>query len=471
MNRRRQAFKYVLLDILSALIAWTLFYLFKKAQIDYDPIADAGQLFHSRYYLYGLIIFPAFWIFLYTMVGNYRRPYRRSRLYELGHTIFVVTLGIIIIVFALLVYPPTDNSQIDYRFFLSFWIIQFTFTYLFRFLFTYSTLRKIRNRKIGFPTIIVGGKQNGLEIYNELEGSIKSPGNKFVGFVSAREDNNYPLGEFIPHLGSYKELKQIIEQYQVEEVIVAIERDEANTVDRIIKEIADTTVHIKVIPGIQDILLGAVKTNSIWSPFIEIVREPLPEWQRLLKRLMDVVVSLFAIILLAPVYILTAIGVRRSSPGPIIYSQVRIGKGRKPFKMYKFRSMYVDSEKDGKPQLSSKDDPRITKFGKFMRKTRLDEIPQFFCVLKGDMSLVGPRPERKYYIDEIEKQAPEYRLLLTVKPGITSWGQVKFGYAENVDQMIQRLKYDLLYLENMSIATDIKILIYTVLIVLQGRGK
>ncbi|MDR0364561.1 MAG: sugar transferase [Bacteroidales bacterium] len=471
MNRRRQAFKYLLLDILSAMIAWTLFYLFKKSNIDHLPITSIDALFNRGYYIYGLVLFPAFWVFLYTMVGNYRRPYRRSRLYELGHTIFVVTLGIVIIVFALLIYPPADKLIIDYRFFLSFWIIQFTFTYLFRFLFTYSTLRKIRNRKIGFPTIIVGGKKNALEIYNELEGSIKSPGNKFVGFVNALEDKDYPLEQHLKNLGSYKDLQQIIEQYNVEEVIVAIERDEAYTVDRIIKEIADTTVHIKVIPDIQDILLGAVKTNSIWSPFIEIVREPLPEWQRLLKRLMDVVVSLTAIILLIPVYILTAIGVKRSSPGPIIYSQVRIGKNRKPFQMYKFRSMFVDSEKDGKPQLSSKDDPRITKFGRFMRKTRLDEIPQFFCVLKGDMSLVGPRPERKYYIDEIMKQAPEYRLLLTVKPGITSWGQVKFGYAENVNQMIQRLKYDLLYLENMSIATDIKILIYTILIVLQGRGK
>jgi len=196
----------------------------------------------------------------------------------------------------------------------------------------------------------------------------------------------------------------------------------------------------------------------------------MPAWQQSLKRIMDVVISLVAMIVLIPLYLFTAIGVKLSSKGPVLYSQERIGKHGRSFKMHKFRSMYVDAESNG-PQLSSENDPRITPFGRFIRKVRLDEIPQFYTVLKGDMSLVGPRPERQYYIDQIVKRAPHYRLLLKVKPGITSWGQVKFGYASNVDEMVERLKYDILYIENMSIAMDIKILIYTMLIVLQGRGK
>jgi lipopolysaccharide/colanic/teichoic acid biosynthesis glycosyltransferase len=154
----------------------------------------------------------------------------------------------------------------------------------------------------------------------------------------------------------------------------------------------------------------------------------------------------------------------------VFFRQERIGKHGRPFKIVKFRSMYLDAERDG-PQLSSTSDPRITPIGRWMRKTRMDELPQFWNVLKGDMSLVGPRPERQHFIDAITEVAPHYTHLHKVRPGITSWGQVKFGYAENVEQMVRRLKYDILYIENMSLAVDLKILAYTVLIILKGDGK
>ena len=196
----------------------------------------------------------------------------------------------------------------------------------------------------------------------------------------------------------------------------------------------------------------------------------MPEWQYSLKRIFDIIISLVAMIILSPVYLVTAIIVKATSPGPVFYAQERIGYLGRPFKMHKFRSMYVDAEQAG-PALSKDNDPRITPFGRFMRKVRLDEIPQFYNVLRGTMSLVGPRPERQFYIDQIVKRAPEYLLLQRIKPGITSWGQVRYGYASNVDEMVERLRYDLLYLDNMSLTTDLKILLYTVIIIIQGRGK
>ena len=471
MNRRLQVTKYVFFDWLAALIAWSLFYIYRKYSEDTTVFSHLETILDDRKLWLGIIIVPVFWLALYTLIGSYRRIYRKARLKELGQTFFITLIGVTVIFFVLILDDIILTYRSYYQSFVSLFVYQFFFTYSFRLLITTVTVRRIHSGKIGFNTVIVGSNGNAVKVYNDITSQEISSGNKFVGFVNVHDFRFFKVEQYIPHLGAYKDLNSVIVDYKIAEVIIAIERSEIDTVERIITELETTNVLIKVIPLMQDIIFGTVKVSGIFhTPLIEISPDLMPAWQQSIKRLIDIFVSIFAMLILLPVYILTAIGVKLSSPGPILFSQERVGRRGKPFRMHKFRSMFNDAESKG-PQLSSDEDPRITKFGKFLRKVRLDEIPQFYTVLKGEMSLVGPRPERQFYIDKIVKKAPPYRLLMKIKPGITSWGQVKFGYASDVDEMVERLRYDILYLENMSIAMDFKILIYTVLIVLQGRGK
>ncbi|HEX3024451.1 MAG TPA: sugar transferase [Chitinophagaceae bacterium] len=192
--------------------------------------------------------------------------------------------------------------------------------------------------------------------------------------------------------------------------------------------------------------------------------------ESILKRLFDLIISVAALILLSPVLLIIAVITKLTSKGSVLYKQERIGHNEKPFTIFKFRSMYADAEKNG-PALSSDHDERITAWGKFMRTWRLDELPQLWNIAIGDMSLVGPRPERKFYIDQLVQQSPQYSNLLKVKPGLTSWGMVKFGYASSVEEMVQRMEYDLMYIKEASLLLDIRIILHTFSLVISGKGK
>jgi len=196
----------------------------------------------------------------------------------------------------------------------------------------------------------------------------------------------------------------------------------------------------------------------------------MQDWQKIIKRILDILMALAGLLCLSPLLLFCAIKVKLSSRGPVLYLQERIGFKGKAFTIYKFRSMYHHAEKDG-PALSSDHDPRITPWGRTMRKWRLDELPQLWNILKGQMSMVGPRPERRFYIDQILKQSPDFNRLLEVKPGLTSWGMVEFGYAENTGEMLTRMKYDLMYVDNLSLSLDFRILFLTLQIILLGKGK
>jgi exopolysaccharide biosynthesis polyprenyl glycosylphosphotransferase len=475
MNKKIQVFKYFLFDAFSAIAAWSLFYAFRKLYIETEKFGKPIPLVYTNQFFWGLFIIPLFWILIYHLTGSYsyKNIYRKSRLKETVQTFVLSVIGVLIIFFAILLDDEVVSYRNYYQSILVLFVLQFGLTATFRFILSSITNIRIHRRIMGFNTLLVGSNANALQLYTDMQKQKKSSGNKFMGFIHVDNQNGYSpeLSKNLTYQGELSDLRSVIKKQDIEEVIIAIESFEHDHLGKIVNELDYQGIIIKIIPDMYDILSGSVKMTSIFgAPLIEISREIMPAWEQSAKRIFDILLSLFVLIGFSWVYLIVAIAVKLTSKGPVFYSHERIGWHGKPFMIHKFRSMYTDAEKNG-PSLSSKSDPRITSLGRFLRKVRLDEIPQFFNVLVGEMSIVGPRPERQFFIDQIVEKAPHYKHLHKVRPGITSWGQVKYGYAENVNQMIERLKYDIIYIENMSLSVDLKILIYTALIVLQGRGK
>lgn len=464
MNKATATFGFIFMDYLTGGIAWSLFFMYRKTTIE-----NMEFVINDTFWL-GVFLIPVFWVLLYGIIGTYIDVFRLHRLKIISQTLAASFIGVIALFFAFLLDDQIQTYQTYYQSIASLFVFHSVVTLIPRFIFISYFVKAVQGGKIGFKTLLVGGSEKAIAIYDEIQSLPKSMGHQFVGFVNLNGIDTQ-LKDQLTYLGHADGIKEILEKEQIEEVIIALDTSEHEKLRHIVSVISPHDVSIKLIPDMYDILSGSVKMNNIFGTIlIEINRDPMPIWQRHVKRIMDVVISVVAMLVLVPLYLFLAIWVKFSSKGPIFFTQERVGRQGKPFQIIKFRTMFTDAEKNG-PQLSSEEDPRITPAGRVMRKYRLDEFPQFFNVLKGDMSLVGPRPERQFYIDQISEREPQYLELTRVRPGITSWGQVKYGYAENVDQMIQRMKYDLLYMRNMSLALDIKIMFYTVLIIFMAKGK
>jgi len=465
MNKYKQTAKYLIADFVTATVVWLLLNILRFYELaQYVGYTSLASFLLSPTVIKGEVLIPLFLLAIYYMSGYYNQPFGKSRINELFNTFVTVSIGVIIVFFVVILNDLPQSFNVYYIIFTTYYVLQFFLTYVCRLLITTHALRKVRRREWMLNALVIGTGSQALKIRDELQ----KLGYRIVGFVC----ENPSLVPSIPReeiIGNIDDLPQLMEELPVDELVLAMELTDNEETIRILYSLYHYKRPIKIrIEKNSPLSRAAVRTIH-GIPLLDVTTNNFPEAAKNIKFMMDKVISLLFLTIFSPLYIIIAIRVKMSSKGPIFFSQERIGYMGRPFTIYKFRTMYITNA-DEEPLLTELNDPRVTPFGRFLRKYRLDEIPQFWNVLKGDMSLVGPRPEQRYYIDQIVRKAPYYYLLHNVRPGITSWGMVKYGYAENVDKMIERLNYDIMYYENMSLTLDITILVYTVKIVLTGKG-
>lgn len=470
INENVQRAKYIVGDFVMSCLAWTGYncmrYWMHAVHGSYPTLL---QFLYSRNVLLGCVFFPLLMMFVYVLSGYYNEVFRKSRLQELFTTFWSAVINTLLIFFLALINDVKLPRGFNYEMLLILWSFLFFFVYAVRCIITNHTSRMIKSRQWSSRTLIVGCGATALSFVNKLDTMRDSLGYNVIGFVRIPGENDVKNTELPCY--DINDIGQVCKDESIEELIVVPTKQDSETVMKAINSLFALRLPIKTTPTRNNILLSQVRISDMQGvPLVDISGSSMSACEKNLKRLNDIIVSLIALIFLSPIFLIIAIAIKLDSKGRVIYAQERVGYHNVPFKIFKFRSMIENAESNNIPQLSSDNDPRITRVGRFMRKYRIDELPQFWNVLRGEMSIVGPRPERQYYVDLIQHQVPSYALLHQVRPGITSLGMVKYGYAKNVDEMIERLNYDLIYLENMSLINDVKIMVYTIKIVITGRG-
>lgn len=418
-----------------------------------------------------MLVVAGYWIVLYWIFGLYRPWYAQSRFDEFTLILKTVTFGVLVLFFLIFIDDTITQDPAASRLkILLYWAVLFVFTGAGR-----LALRSVRRRMlvagIGLHnTVIVGPDARSEDLHRTLR-QFPALGHRFIGFLSTEANGVRSESTDLPCLGTLDDLERVIEHNEVEDIIITLDSTEHERLLEVIGRASAFKLRIKIRPDLYDIVSGQARTNQLYGvPLIEVTPQLMAPWEEVAKRGFDIVVSALALVVGAPLFVLIAIAQKIGSPGPIFYRQERVGKDGRVFQIVKFRTMYVDAESRTGPTWAVHDDPRVTPLGRFLRKSHLDELPQFFNVLEGDMSIVGPRPERPFFVEQFIREIPLYRRRLNVRPGITGWAQVRHTYDQTIDDVRTKLSYDLFYIENMSLRMDMKIMISTLYTVFAGKG-